>query len=218
MQGARANKETSPGESMPQTSLCTVIPLAQTELLIPPGLTHDTGILQAGREGQPEALELAGSWAGPWGRAGSVVPILRAASQAGAEREGCLGILGHGGKGIMRDQRATEHHKAAVWLKGQPRADRGKDRQEGEGFLAFPSSQFPRGEREGSWDTQLPLPECKPALHHSSPTAPAHPSPPFPAPRALGKTPGICLDPTLAAPEQGQATASPSSAPHSPPH
>lgn len=46
----------------------------------------------------------------------------------------------------MRDQGATKRHQAAVWLRGKPRADRGKDRagQAGRrgiwGFSALPSS------------------------------------------------------------------------------
>lgn len=176
--GARANKEPLPGESMPQTSLCTVISLAQTELLIPQVIIKGPGILpglQAGREAQPEALEVAQEVAGILGRGGSVVPIPWADSQAEAQPEGCLGIPWEGENEGAQGHRTSPATSVAEG-KTTGRQREGQSRKEGEGFLALPSSRFPRGEWEGSWDAQFPLPGCKAALPHSiSPWSPHFP-------------------------------------------
>lgn len=199
--GACANKEPLPGESMPQTSLCTVISLAQTELLIPQ-VRHIKGVgapcdppTPPGRQGSAAR----GFGSGPGGgrelgrafekgrKCGS---HLRADSQAEGERDGCLGILGQGGKGIMRDQRATEHHKPTMWLKGKPLADRGKDGAAQAGRRGiFGTPKLPIS----TWGVGRELGYTVPAARVQSSSAPQHshcitPSiPPLPALRLWEK-------------------------------
>lgn len=117
------------------------------------------------------------------------------------------------GAGWEGDNEGPEGHRASQAnnvaegkTTGRQREGRGSTGRKEKDFWHSQAPNFPRGEQEGSWDTQFPLPECKAALHHSTPTASPHPFPLF-LPSGSGKSPWHLLSS-----QAGSPTAAPSRA------